>query len=209
MSYTERKNGDRYDTNGNLISTKESRAKEDVPDWRKFELGRLEDVDGQWVPGPNALPKDFEQYGENIVKTKRNPLDDANRYRKAVGLPPLKESQSDKLRAALLKVNARPDVVVKEFNPDTGTLDEIQGSAKAMKPTKIMPGDTNHTPLEKALNWSSESHHGKAHQNRWNRVWLQRWGKITDTIRIPLTKLKRYGNSLARMPRWTVASELV
>ena len=71
MSYTERKNGDRYDTSGNLISTKESRAKEDVPDWRKFELGRLEDVDGHWLPGPNALPKDIEQYGHNIAKTGR------------------------------------------------------------------------------------------------------------------------------------------
>ena len=143
MSYTENKEtGDRFDTNGNLISTRESRAKEDVPNWRKFELGRLEDVDGQWVPGPNALPKDIEQYGENIAKT---------------------------------------------------------GRAKTMKPTKIMPGDTNHTPLEKALNWASESHHGKAHQNRWNRVWLQRWAKITDTIRIPLMKLKRYGNSLAKI----------
>ena len=170
MSYTERKNGDRYDTSGNLISTKESRAKEDIPNFRKFEIGRLEDVDGHWVPGPNALQKDFEEYGHNIVKTKRNPIDDANRYRKAVGLPPLKESQSDKLRAALLKVNQRPDVVVKEFNPDTGTLDEIQGSAKAIKPTKIMPGDMTYTPLEKALNWAGETHHGKAHQNRWNRV---------------------------------------
>ena len=71
MSYTERKNGDRYDTSGNLISTKESRAKEDVPHWRKFELGRLEDVDGYVVPGPNALPKDIERYGENVAKTGR------------------------------------------------------------------------------------------------------------------------------------------
>ena len=113
MSYTERKNGDRYDTSGNLISTKESRAKEDVPNWRKHELGRLEDVDGHIVPGPNALPKDIEQYGHNVAKT---------------------------------------------------------GRAKTVKPVKIMPGDTSHTPLEKALNWAAEEHHGLAHQNRWNRV---------------------------------------
>ena len=114
LSYTENKEtGDRFDTSGNLISTRESRAKEDVPDWRKHELGRLEDVDGHIVPGPNALPKDIEQYGHNVAKT---------------------------------------------------------GRAKTVKPVKIMPGDTSHTPLEKAQNWAAETHHGLAHQNRWNRV---------------------------------------
>ena len=204
MSYTERKNGDRYDTNGNLISTKESRAKEDIPDWKKFEIGRLEDVDGHWVPGPNALPKDFEQYGDNIVKTKRNPLDDANRYRKAVGLPPLKESQSDKLRAALLKVNARPDVVVKEFNPETGTLDEIQGSTITMTTQKIMPGDTRFNPLEKALNWASETHHGKAHQNRWNRV-AATMGADNGADPYTFDDVKKIWQQFGKNARWTVA----
>ena len=204
MSYTERKNGDRYDTSGNLISTKESRAKEDVPDWRKFELGRLEDVDGHWVPGPNALPKDFEQYGENIVKTKRSPIDDANRYREAVGLPPLKESQSDKLRAALLKVNQRPDVVVKEFNPETGTLDEIQWSANTMTPTKIMPGDQAHTPLEKAENWASETHHGKAHQNRWYRV-AATMGADNGCDPYTFDEVKKIWKQFGKNARWTVA----
>ena len=72
LSYTENKEtGDRFDTSGNLISTRESRAKEDVPQWRKFELRRLDDVDGHIVPGPNALQKDIDQYGHNIVKTGR------------------------------------------------------------------------------------------------------------------------------------------
>ena len=204
ISYTTRKNGDHVDQNGNVISTKESRAKEDVPQWRKFELGRLEDVDGHIVPGPQALPKDFEQYGENIVKTKRNPLDDANRYRKAVGLPPLKESQSDKLRAALLNVNARPDVVVKEFNPETGTLDEIQGSAQTMKPTKIMPGDQAHTPLEKALNWGSETHHGKAHQNRWGRM-AATMGAENGCDPYTFDEVKKIWQQFGKNARWTVA----
>ena len=204
ISYRERPNGDHVDQNGNVISTRESRANADVPDWRKHELGRLEDVDGHIVPGPNALPKDFEQYGENIVKTKRNPLDDANRYRKAVGLPPLKESQSDKLRAALLKVNARPDVVVKEFNPETGTLDEIQGSAITMKPVKIMPGDTNHTPLEKALNWASETHHGKAHQNRWNRM-AATMGEDNGYDTFTFDEVKKIWKQFGKNARWTVA----
>ena len=60
-----RPNGDHVATDGTVVSTAESRAKEDVPQWRKFELGRLEDFDGVIIPGPNALPKDEEQYGKN------------------------------------------------------------------------------------------------------------------------------------------------
>ena len=150
LSYTENKEtGDRFDTNGNLISTRESRAKEDVPNWRKFELGRLEDVDGQWVPGPNALPKDIEQYGENIAKT---------------------------------------------------------GRAKTVKPTKIMPGDTNHTPLEKALNWASESHHGKAHQNRWNRV-AATMGENNGYDTYTFDEVKAIWKQFGKNPRWTVAAD--
>ena len=148
LSYTENKEtGDRFDTSGNLISTRESRAKEDVPNWRKFELGRLEDVDGQWVPGPNALPKDIEQYGENIAKT---------------------------------------------------------GRAKTVKPVKIMPGDTNHTPLEKALNWASESHHGKAHQNRWNRV-AATMGENNGYDTYTFDEVKAIWKQFGKNPRWTVA----
>ena len=69
VSYKTMPNGDHVDQNGNVISTAESRAKEDVPDWRKFELGRLEDVDGVIIPGPNALPQDEERYGGNVKFT--------------------------------------------------------------------------------------------------------------------------------------------
>ena len=147
LSYTERQNGDRYDTNGNLISTKESRAKEDVPDWRKHELGRLEDVDGHIVPGPNALPKDIEQYGHNVAKT---------------------------------------------------------GRAKTVKPVKIMPGDTAHTPLEKAQNWAAEEHHGLAHQNRWNRM-AATMGFDNGYDPYTFEQVKKLWIQFGKNARWTVA----
>ena len=78
ISYRTAANGDHIASDGTVISTAESRAKEDVPEWKKFELGRLEDVDGYIIPGPNALPKDEEQYGNNrqftnIHKTRPQP----------------------------------------------------------------------------------------------------------------------------------------
>ena len=263
VSYRTAANGDHVATDGTVISTAESRAQEDVPQWRRFELGRLDIVDNVVIPGPNALPKDEEQYGENrkltnIHKTRpgpdpkrimpddpnftpmekalswakethhgnqhqvrwrcaaaalgatpeqlietggdgtaipmtlkgarkwwnqfnRNPrwsmlvnamedaeygsgdgiavaADDdiaaANRYREAVGLPPVEKSQSDKLRDALVNVNLRPDVVVKEFNPDTGTLDEIEGGGTQVEhpppsgpvPQYRIPGTMSYGP---------------------------------------------------------------
>ena len=219
VSYRTAANGDHIATDGTVISTAESRAKEDVPQWRKFELGRLEIVDDVVIPGPNALPKDEEQYGENrkltnIHKTRPGPdperimPDDpnftslekalswakethhgpqhqarwskvaaalgadngyppmplaeaeglwerfnrnkrwsmainaiekmegddivaANRYREAVGLPPVEKSQSDKLRDALVEVNKRPDVVVKEFDPTEEEFREIAAKQDA------------------------------------------------------------------------------
>ena len=76
ISYRTAPNGDHIATDGTVISTAESRAKEDVPDWRKFELGRLEDVDGIIVPGPNALPQDEERFGMNVQFTKRHKIRD-------------------------------------------------------------------------------------------------------------------------------------
>ena len=78
VSYKVRPNGDHVATDGTIISTKENRAKEDVPQWKKFELGRLEIFDNVVIPGPNALPKDEEQYGKNreltnIHKTRPKP----------------------------------------------------------------------------------------------------------------------------------------
>ena len=243
ITYRVAANGDHIANDGRVISTAASRAKEDVADWKKFELGRLEDVDGIILPGPNALPQDEERYGGNRKFSKRfqqqaqerirqqppplnpdrilpddagftpmqkalswaketqhgtrhqqrwgrvaaalgadngcepmtyeeaeglwerfgrnqrwtmainaieeylvpptappaflppptpdaepvrDPIEDANRYRAAVGLPPVEKSQGEKLRDALVQVNEREDVVVKEFNPATGTLDEIR-----------------------------------------------------------------------------------
>ena len=147
LSYTERQNGDRYDTNGNLISTKESRAKEDVPQWRKFELRRLDDVDGHIVPGPNALQKDIDQYGHNMVKT---------------------------------------------------------GRVSTVKQTKIMPGDMTHTPLQKARNWASETHHGLAHQNRWNRM-AATMGDDNGHDTYYFNEVKAIWEQFGKNPRWTVA----
>ena len=224
ITYRTAANGDHIANDGTVISTAESRAKEDVPDWRKFELGRLEEVDGIILPGPNALPQDEERFGSNRLHSKRHkvqpqqqqrplpnpgrilpddpvftpmqkaiswskevqhgqrhqerwgrvaaalgadnghdpmtyeqaevlwerfgrnarwtmaldaieeaetptmrdPIEDANRYRAAVGLPPVEKSQGEKLRDALVKTNEREDVVVKEFNPATGQLEEIR-----------------------------------------------------------------------------------
>ena len=118
ISYRTAANGDHIASDGTVISTAESRAKQDIPQWKKFEIGRLEDVDGHIIPGPNALPKDEEQYGKN-----------------------------------------------REFT----NIHKTRPQPKA-KPDRIMPDDQNYTPLEKALSWAEETHHGVSHQNRWNKV---------------------------------------
>ena len=157
ISYKTMANGDHVATDGTVISTAESRAKEDVPDWRKFELGRLEDVDGIIVPGPNALPQDEERYGGNIKFTKRP------------------------------KVNAPVE------NPAV---------------TKIMPDDPNHTPLEKALNWASETHHGEAHQVRWNHV-AAALGADNGYDPMSYEEVARLWDQFNRNKRWTVALHAV
>ena len=244
ISYRTAANGDHIASDGTVISTAESRAKQDVPEWRKFELGRVEFVDGHMIPGPNALPKDEEQYGENrkltnIHKTRPQPKanpdrimpDDpnfsplekalswaketrhgpqhqarwrcvaaalgatqaqliaadgdgtatpmtlegavgwwnnfgqnprwtmavdaikavasateradiaaANRYREAVGLPPVEKSQAVKLHDALVKTNEREDVVVKEFDPEAGEFNEIAPRKSEPVPQYRIPG---------------------------------------------------------------------
>ena len=212
ITYRTAANGDHIANDGTVISTAESRAAEDIPDWRKFEIGRLEAVDGIILPGPAALPQDEGRYGGNrqfskrhkvgqsqpaanpsLVETvrgywkanldkpskgenwrrvliafgvegddgagpftaaearegeaiwsgwrpireelerleaarlaARDPVEDANRYRASVGLPPVEKSQADKLHDALVKVNERPDVVVKEFDPQAGEFREVR-----------------------------------------------------------------------------------
>ena len=151
VTYRTAANGDHIANDGTVISTKESRAKEDVPQWRKFELGRLEIVDNVVIPGPAALDKDIDQYGGNVKLTGRKSLE-------------------------------------KDL------------------PTKIMPGDTNHTPLEKALNWAGEKHHGPAHQDRWNRVAA---ALGADNGYTPMThaEVTEQWERFNRNPRWTMALE--
>ena len=150
VSYKTMPNGDHVATDGTVISTAESRAQEDVPQWRKFELGRLEIVDNVVIPGPGALPKDIEQYGAN-----------------------------EKL---------------------TG----IHKTRKPAPPTKIMPDDPNHTPLEKALNWAVETHHGPAHQVRWKRV-AAALGADIGYNPMPFQEVTEQWDKFNRNPRWTMA----
>ena len=150
VSYRTAPNGDHVATDGTVISTAESRAKEDVPQWRKFELGRLEIVDNVVIPGPGALPQDIEQYGENVKLTKRH---------KPVQMAPVK---------------------------------------------KIMPDDPNHTPLEKALNWAAETHHGPAHQDRWNRV-AAALGADNGYSPMTLEEVTEQWVRFNRNARWTMA----
>ena len=149
ISYKERPNGDHVASDGTIISTRESRAKEDIPQWKKFEIGRLEDVDGHIVPGPNALPKDKEQYGENIKLTGRHKVEE-----------PIS--------------------------------------------VKIMPDDPDFTPVEKALNWAAETHHGKDHQERWNHV-AAALGADNGYEPMSLDELKRLWERFNKNKRWTMA----
>ena len=149
VSYKTMANGDHVATDGTVISTAESRAKQDVPQWRKFELGRLEILDNVVIPGPGALPKDEEQYGENVKLTNRHKVE-------------------------------KP------------------------APTKIMPDDPGHTPVEKALNWASETHHGPAHQDRWNRV-AAALGADNGYSPMTMTEVTEQWERFNRNPRWSMA----
>ena len=73
-----------------------------------------------------------------------------------------------------------------------------------MTPTKIMPGDQAHTPLEKAQNWASETHHGKAHQNRWNRV-AATMGADNGCDPYTFDEVKKIWQQFGKNARWTVA----
>ena len=163
ISWTERKNGDRYDRYGNLISTAEQRAKEDIPQWEQFEVGRIEIVNNYVIPGPNALDKDWDKFGKHIEPSK--------------------------------VWKTRPHM-----------LEEYEKRFGTPKPKKIMPGDTNYTPLEKALNWASESHHGKAHQNRWNRM-AATMGEDNGYDPYSYDEVKKLWEQFGKNARWTVAMD--
>ena len=155
LSYREDKDGNHIDQNGNIVSTRESRAKEDVPQWRKFELGRLEILDNVVIPGPNANEKDIKQYGDNIKLTKRHKLEKKD----------------------------------------------------APMQNKIMPNDPNHTPLEKALNWASEIHHGEGHQARWGQIARALGSNDHAHIPMPYREVCKHWENFGRNPRWTMAKE--
>ena len=155
ISYREDKDGNHIDQNGNIISTRASRAKEDVPQWKKFELGRLEIVDNVVVPGPNANEKDIKQYGENIKLTKRHKLE----------------------------------------------------KQEPVQRTKIMPNDPAYTPLEKALNWASETKHGPEHQVRWSRIAAALGSGDTRYNPMSYEVLCRHGEGFNWNPRWSMAKE--
>ena len=56
ISYREDKDGNHWDRYGNLLSTRESRAKAGPPQWKRFECGRLEEVDGHTVSAVRTQP---------------------------------------------------------------------------------------------------------------------------------------------------------
>ena len=165
ISYRTAANGDHIATDGTVISTAESRAKEDIPQWKKFEVGRLEDVDGHIVPGPNALPKDVEQYGENVKLTNLH--------------------KTRPQQAAPVAAVAAPPVV---------------------KPKRIMPDDPNFTAVEKALNWAAETHHGPAHQERWNGV-AAALGADNGATPMNAAEVERLWKHFRKNARWSMAKE--
>ena len=156
ISYQVKSNGDHVASDGTVVSTKESRAGQDVPQWKKFELGRIEDVDGHIIPGPNALPKDEEQYGKN-----------------------------------------------REFT----NIHKTRPQPKA-KPDRIMPDDPSYTPLEKALSWAQETHHGLAHQVRWDGV-AAALGADNGHTPMPLRRAEELWKYFGYNRRWAVAVDAI
>ena len=159
ISYKTMANGDHVDQFGDVISTAESRAKEDIPQWKKLEIGRLEIFDNVVIPGPNALPKDEEQYGKNRKLTNIH--------------------------------KTRPQYADPNEDP---------------KPTKIMPDDPNYTPLEKALNWASETYHGPTHVGKWSRV-AAALGEDNDYHPMTYVEAEAYWNQHNRNARWTMVMD--
>ena len=144
---------------------------------------------------------------ETAAGSENSEMEAVNRYRNAVGMPPVEPSQNDKLRAALVNVNMRPDVVVKEFNPETKQLEEIEGKLQAQvrtSTTKIMPNDDRFTALEKALNWAVETQHGPDHQERWSRI-AAALGADNGFTPMSMNEVKKWWNHFGQNARWTMA----
>ena len=292
VTYSERANGDHVRSDGTLLSTKAQRAAQDIPDWKKFEEGRLEEVDGHTIPGPNALPKDVDQYGHNVAKTGRakkmkmtktersgtiefievgelqhlgghivcpvvlreyppdydellgrayistdshvsmgtiEASDLGQRYVETVTLAPsltfilppgrgLEKKATVRLKFYFRNSKKQmtktkewycdrdipaPLPEVKEDKEIKPVL-EVKPKWAPAKPTKIMPGDMTHTPLEKAENWAAETHHGKAHQNRWYRV-AATMGADNGSDPYTFDEVKEIWKRFGKNARWTVA----
>ena len=319
VTYRVAKNGDHIRSDGTLISTAEQRAKQDIPLWKRLEDGRLNDLNGYTIPGPNATDKDFEEYGENIekskahktrselvkkyeefIKSKENDMkgkfltprdidtgefievselyidketgktatavnieypldmdeligrcyisDDSHvsmRVVEAEGssdqvtktnaktlrfiIPErheLKGKKSVKLMFYFRKdrrqmyatqtwscyrdMPKRLEVEETATNGSTATIGSerkstatIAGFAVVAKPEKIMPDDPAFTPREKAVSWAKETHHGKAHQNRWNRV-AATMGEENGYDAYSFKEVERIWKQFGMNKRWTV-----
>ena len=336
ISYYTDKDGNHIESGtGRVLSTPESRAKEDIPQWKKFEVGRLEEVDGHIVPGPNALEKDIKQYGANVEKTGRatmrkrdwdvitgwekrikvdfgsigpnhvrwsdwthkerdivarkvhestlvsqnhgprskrmeewakenapvmigfardqKPMPDwAHAEYRPSGIPEYVKvvwARKDPDNPASLgdwaydppcpsdgwkdegdepAWSARPKDPDYDPNNDVAPAEEVAddpgptekpksgatdkpndaGSQEVVRTVsyKLMPDDDKFTPLEKALNWASETHHGPDHQYRWNRV-AAALGAENDHSPMTYSELKRWWNKFGQNARWSMAME--
>ena len=236
ISYKTMPNGDHVDQFGDVISTRESRAKEDIPQWKKFEIGRLEILDNVVIPGPNALQKDIDQYGENIKLTKRHkvsppkptkimpddpnytPLEKALNWAAETHHGHQHQEKWNRVAAALGADNGyipmTPEEVEEYWNQHnrnkrwTMAIEALDVDLEEVAPIKIMPDDPHYTPLEKALNWASETHHGHQHQENWNRV-AAALGEDNGYDPMTTDEVKSFWNKFGRNKRWGMAVHAV
>ena len=284
-TYRTAANGDHIANDGTVLSTKESRAKEDVPQWKQFELGRIEIVNNYVIPGPNALPRDWEKYGKHvepsgILKTRPEMkemnvtsiclevggiLKEGDRYICPVGIKEYPKgfdeligrvwisdvchvgmrpqesagqryretvTNADKLTFELprsykweernvvkLTFYFRKENVQMKATPKWSCerdipavkREEVEEEPTAEVRTvadKIMPDDPEFTPLEKAMNWAAETHHGKAHQDRWNQV-AAALGADNGYTPAPKSQIKSWWLSFNKNARWSMAMEAI
>ena len=75
-------------------------------------------------------------------------------------------------------------------------------------PEKIMPDDPNYSPLDKALNWASETQHGQNHCDRWNMVAA---ALGADNGYSPMSKkdVKKWWKHHGQNARWSMALDAV
>ena len=327
ISYREDADGNHWDRYGNLLSTRAQREAAGPPQWKRFELGRIEEVDGHIVPGPNALPEDIQKYGGNVAKTnlhKTRPPEYIARIsgakmpaEKPIKFDPDWDIQTgwekrllvdfgtrdlhhpnrfqwtDKERDIIARLTherawfvaahgpdseavqawdteheqamvgfaregkpmpdwahagyrdtgipdwvtlawdaeAYRDSMVPEDHPrykpipqgawiydpphpwDDAPASEAAEQAKPEepmpeKPIKIMPDDPAYSPVEKALNWAAETHHGEAHQKRWDAV-AAALGAANGSEAMTLAQAREWANHHGWNKRWSFAVEAI